>query len=230
MAGNNMLKILVVADVHGEFEKLSKLIDRMKEHSFDLVVCPGDFTDMYNTPEGFSQIDVSEMVVQKLLSLGKPVLCIPGNHEPYEILDVFDEYGVNLHGRLVKTKDMEFIGFGGAATPFNTKFEPTEDEIKTALEMKAGERKGRFVLVVHNPPFGTKLDRTEAGEHVGSKAVREFIEKEKPVLAISAHIHEAGGVDRIGKTTLFYPGVSYEGFYGLVEIGKGKVSCEIKKA
>ena len=223
-----MLKILVIADVHGEFEKFSRMADKMREHDFDLVICPGDFTDMYNTPEGFSQLDVAEMIVQKLLSFGKPVLCIPGNHEPYDILDVFDEYGVNLHERLKKIKDFEFIGFGGAATPFNTKFEPTEEEIKKALEAKAREAKGRTILIVHNPPFGTNLDKTETGEHVGSKAVREFIEKEKPVLAISAHIHEAGGIDRLGQTTLFYPGASYEGFYGLVEIDKD-VKCEIKK-
>lgn len=223
-----MLKILVIADIHGEFENFSKTIDKIREHDFDLVICPGDFTDMYNTPEGFSQLDVAELIVQKLLSLGKPVLCIPGNHEPYEILDVFEEYDVNLHGRIRKIKEFEFIGFGGAATPFNTKFEPTEEEIKVMLEAKAKDVKGRFILVVHNPPFGTNLDKTETGEHVGSKAVREFIEKEKPVLAISAHIHEAGGIDKLGKTTLFYPGVSYEGFYGLVEIDKD-VKCEIKK-
>lgn len=223
-----MLKILVVADIHGEFERFSRMIDKMREHDFDLVVCPGDFTDMYNTPEGFSQLDVAEMIVQKLLSLGKPVLCIPGNHEPYEILDVFDEYDVNLHERVRKVKDFEFIGFGGAATPFNTKFEPTEEEIKRALEAKVRDVKGRLILVVHNPPFGTDLDKTETGEHVGSKAVRGFIEKERPMLAISAHIHEAGGIGKLGQTALFYPGASYEGFYGLVEIDKD-VKCEIKK-
>jgi hypothetical protein len=223
-----MLKILVIADIHGEFEKFSRMVDRMREHDFDLVICPGDFTDMYNTPEGFSQLDVAELIVQKLLSFGKPVLCIPGNHEPYEILDVFEEYDVNLHGRVRKIDEYELTGFGGAATPFNTKFEPTEEEIKQALGAKVKEVRGKFVLVVHNPPFGTNLDKTEAGEHVGSKAVREFIEKEKPILAISAHIHEAGGIDKLGKTALFYPGASYEGFYGLVEIGD-EVKCEIKK-
>jgi len=87
---------------------------------------------------------------------------------------------------------------------------------------------GKFILITHNPPFGTNLDRTETGEHVGSKAVREFIEKNKPILAISAHIHEAGGIDKLGDTVLFYPGVAYEGKYGLVSINK-EIKCEIKK-
>ena len=223
-----MLRILVIADVHGEFEKFSKLVDSIRSRDFDLVICPGDFTDMYNIPEGFSQLDIAELIVQKLLSLGKPVFCIPGNHEPYEIVEVFDDYGVNLHEKTRELKGYEFVGFGGAATPFNTKFEPTDEEIDAALEKRVKDVKGKFILVVHNPPLGTKLDKVETGEHVGSKAVRKFIEKEKPLLAISAHIHEAVGIDKLGNTTLFYPGASYEGYYGLVEIDK-EVKCEIKK-
>lgn len=223
-----MLKIMIIADIHGEFERFSRIIDKVERNDFDLVICPGDFTDMHNTPEGYSQNDIAEIVVQKLMSMGKPLLCVPGNHEPYEILEIFDEYGVNLHGRVKKVKGHEFVGFGGAATPFNTKFEPTEEEIKNALNRAVKGIKGKFILVTHNPPYGTKLDTTETGEHVGSTAVREFIEKNKPVLAISAHIHEAGGVDKIGDTTIFYPGVAYEGLYGMVEIGKD-IKCEIKK-
>ncbi len=223
-----MFKIMVVADIHGEFEKFSRIVDKTKEHDFDLVICPGDFTDVFNTPEGYSQVDITELILQKLLSFGKPVFCVPGNHDPYDTLDLLDEYNVNIHGRVKKLKGLEFVGFGGAATPFNTKFEPTEEEIKETLDKRANDIKGKFILVTHNPPFGTNLDKTETGEHVGSKSIREFIEKNKPLLAISAHIHEAGGIDKLGETTLFYPGVAYEGYYGLVEVGK-EIKCEIKK-
>jgi len=223
-----MLKILVVADVHGEIEKLSEFLSAFKERDFDLVLCPGDFTDMFNTPEGYSQTDVAELVLQKLLSLGKPVLCIPGNHEPYEILDLFDEYDVNLHARSRKFKGFKFIGFGGASTPFNTKFEPTEGEIKENLWKFKSSSKGRAILMTHCPPYGTKVDKTETGEHVGSKVIRNFIEREKPILAISAHIHEAGDIDKIGKTTIFYPGAIFDGSYGMVTIDR-EVKCEIKK-
>jgi Icc-related predicted phosphoesterase len=223
-----MTKIMVIADIHGEFEKFSRMIDSMRNEDFDMIICPGDFTDMHNTPEGYSQMDIAEIVVQKLLSFSKPVFCVPGNHEPYDILDIFDEYNVNVHMNHKKMKDLEFVGFGGAATPFNTKFEPTEDEIREGLDIVMKRVKSKFVLVTHNPPFGTKLDSTETGEHVGSKSVRDFIERNKPLLAISAHIHEAGGTDRIGNTTLFYPGVAYDGYYGIIEIGK-EVVCKIKK-
>ncbi|MHC1587328.1 MAG: metallophosphoesterase family protein [Candidatus Syntropharchaeia archaeon] len=223
-----MLKILLIADVHGEVAKLSEFLTHFKEKDFDLVLCPGDFTDMFNVPEGYSQMDIAEIVLQKLLSLGKPVFCVPGNHDPYEILDLFDEYEVNLHARSEKFRGFRLIGFGGALTPFNTKFEPTEEEMRESLSKLAGKRREKTILLTHSPPYGTVLDKTENGKHVGSKAVREFIEKEKPVLAISAHIHEAGGVDRIGNTTAFYPGPLFEGSYGMVKIER-EVRCETKK-
>lgn len=224
----NMVKIMVFADIHGEFEKLSEMIDKISDRDFDAVVCPGDFTDMHNVPEGYSQMDIAEIVVQKLMSFGKPLFCVPGNHEPYDILDVFDEYGVNVHMNHKKLGDFEMIGFGGAATPFNTKFEPTEKEIEEGLECLSKRLKGRFILITHNPPYGTVLDKTETGEHVGSESVRKFIEKSKPVIAISAHIHEAGGKDSVGKSVLFYPGAVYEGYYGKITISD-KIECDIRK-
>jgi Icc-related predicted phosphoesterase len=223
-----MLKILVIADVHGEIEMLSKFLRKFDKKNFDLVLCPGDFTDMFNTPEGFSQTDVAELVLQKLLSLGRPVLCIPGNHEPHEILEMFDEYSVNLHAKSRKFNGFEIIGFGGATTPFNTKFEPSEEEIKESLSRIRTPQKTKTILLTHCPPYGTKVDKTETGEHVGSHAIRKFIENRKPILAISAHIHEAGGIDRIGETAIFYPGAIFDGFYGVATIDK-EVKCEIKR-
>ena len=33
------------------------------------------------------------MVVQKLLIPNKPLLCVPGNQDPFEIVEMFNEYG-----------------------------------------------------------------------------------------------------------------------------------------
>lgn len=224
-----MMKILVIADVHGEFEKLSKLVKKIKPADFDLVICPGDFTDMLNIPEGYSQEDIAELVIQELLAIGKPSLFIPGNHDPHEIIEIFDEYGSNLHCHPKSVGGMLFLGFGGASTPFNTKFEPGEEEIKESLGRMASHIKGSFVLVTHNPPKDTHMDKLPDGQHVGSAEIRKFIEAHKPLLAISAHIHENAGTDKIGNTTVFYPGALFEGRYGVVTIEGSKVTCELKK-
>lgn len=223
------MKILVIADVHGHYNKLGKVLDAAGR-SYDLMICPGDFTDMFNTPTDFSQTDVANLVVQKLLSANKPLFCVPGNHDPYEIVELFNEFGVNLHAGVRTFMGFDFVGWGGAATPFNTIFEPTEKETEAALDGLATKTKNPVVLVVHNPPKDTKADRIMTGQHVGSKVIRDFILKTKPPLVITAHIHEARAIDKLGESTVFYPGPAYEGWYGIVEIDAKGVRCEAKKA
>ena len=216
-----------MCDVHGEFQALGWVMDMAEKDKPDIVVCPGNITDMFKSPTEFSQLDVADVVVQKLLSLGKPVLCLPGNHDPFEILDVFGDYGVNLHGKRVDVGGVGFLGFGGAQTPFNTLFEPTEEEVAASLG-KLGTKQP-FVFVVHNPPKSTKMDKIASGEHVGSKAVREFVLSKKPVLTLTSHIHEAAGTDKLGGSVLFNPGPAFKGRYGIVDIEKGTVKCVIRK-
>jgi Icc-related predicted phosphoesterase len=224
------MKILIIADIHGHFDSVSDKLENINTSGFDLMLCPGDLTDMFNSPPGFSQMDVAEMLLQKLLAVKLPLYCVPGNNDPYETVDLFKEYGTNLHSTVRSLKGMKFMGFGGAETPFSSAFEPNEEEIAAGLErMGSDVKNNNFVLVVHNPPKGTKVDKTSDGKHVGSQAIREFIMKKQPLLAISAHIHESFAIDTIEKTTLFYPGPFYEGYYGVAEIKGEKVSCEIKR-
>jgi Icc-related predicted phosphoesterase len=222
------MRILVIADIHGYYEKAFEQLKKINTSKFDLMVCPGDLTDMFNLPPGFAQIDVADLLTQKLLAFHLPMFCIPGNHDPYEIIDVFNEYEVNLHDKVKVFKGTKFMGFGGAATPFNTIFEPSEEDIKKSLDGLGKEVKNNnFVLVVHNPPKNTRIDVVTNGDHVGSDVIRKFVEDRQPLLTISAHIHESPGIDKIGETTIFYPGPFYEGKYGVVEIkGKG-IKCEI---
>jgi Icc-related predicted phosphoesterase len=219
------MRLLVVADVHGKYQALQNIMDSVSGESFDVVIAPGDFTDMFDTPSNFSQLDVADIVIQKLLIPNKPLLCVPGNHDPYEILDVFDDYGVNLHGKTKKLSGVMFVGWGGAITPFNTLLEPPEEETREVLSRVLKGVTDPWVLVAHSPPKGTTLDMVKTKTHVGSSAIREAISRKKPALALSAHIHENSGTDKVDGTTVFYPGPAFNGFYGIVELGKGKVEC-----
>jgi Icc-related predicted phosphoesterase len=217
------MRILVVADVHGKFELASEILEKIKE-DYDILICPGDFTDIFNVPQGFSQENIADMVVQKLLATNKPAFCVPGNHDPFEILEIFNEYDVNLHNKVREFGGIRFLGWGGAPTPFDTPFEPSEEETAEVLEKLGGKvNKNGFVLVTHNPPANTNLDKAVSGGHVGSGEIMKFIQGKQPILAISAHIHEAGGKDKVGNTTLFYPGPLFDGFYGIVDVENGKV-------
>jgi Icc-related predicted phosphoesterase len=67
------------------------------------------------------------------------------------------------------------------------------------------------VLVSHGPPRGTRCDMIGAGTHVGSRALRRFVELFQPPLVLAGHIHESPRVsssyrDSIGRTVIVNPG------------------------
>ncbi len=64
----------------------------------------------------------------------------------------------------------------------------------------------KTIYVIHTPPHNTSLDLTNLEVHVGSKAVKRFIEKEQPLMCLHGHIHESVGKEKIGKTIAINPG------------------------
>lgn len=91
--------------------------------------------------------------------------------------------------------------------------------IKSDLEeLTSGADLSRSVMLFHTPPYETKLDRAATDGksvdhvpldlHVGSIAVRRFIETRRPLLTLHGHIHESASItgswrDRIGSTLCF---------------------------
>jgi uncharacterized protein len=68
------------------------------------------------------------------------------------------------------------------------------------------------------PPYGTKTDMLYSGRSVGSKAVRAFIESRQPAICLCGHIHEAKGLDAIGKTQIINPGSLANGGYAVITL------------
>jgi Icc-related predicted phosphoesterase len=59
---------------------------------------------------------------------------------------------------------------------------------------------------MHTPPYDTVLDMLSpfagGGPHIGSKAVRAFIEKNKPYMTLHGHIHETVDFSRFFKQNI----------------------------
>jgi Icc-related predicted phosphoesterase len=88
--------------------------------------------------------------------------------------------------------------------------------IASDLEALAGrEPLSRAVFLFHAPPHGTRLDRAALDRvrvehapldlHVGSIAIRRFLEARQPMLALHGHVHESARLtgswrDRVGRT------------------------------
>ena len=62
-----------------------------------------------------------------------------------------------------------------------------ETDLQQALFCRCPER---TIYVFHAPPYGTHLDTLYSGRHVGSRAIRAFVQQQQPHLVLSGHIHK----------------------------------------
>ncbi len=91
--------------------------------------------------------------------------------------------------------------------------------IKEDLENLAGSAEtDNLIFLFHSPPYETKLDRAPLDGmkvdhvpldvHVGSIAIRRFVEDRQPLLTLHGHVHDSARLtgswkDRLGRTHMF---------------------------
>jgi len=220
------LNVLTIGDIHNDVENIINYADKLSMLDFDVIVCPGDFTDV--PPRGFTSVEIAKLIIEELRTFKKPILAVPGNWDD-KVLEYLEKEDMSIHGRGKVVGDVGFYGFGGAKTPFNTPLEPSEEEIEQGL--KKGFSKvsnARYkIQVTHIPPARTKIDTTYSGAHIGSEAVRTFIAENQPDVAVCAHVHEGKGTDEIGKTKLLNAGRFPEGYLGMISLKPQEVSVKI---
>lgn len=196
------MKILVVSDFHGSGEASRKAAFKAQQIHADVVVICGDITD-------FGSIQNAEKLLLPFAELRLPVLFVPGNCDPPTLVGVDMKNIWCIHGSCKTYSNAVFAGVGGCPiSPFNTPFEMTENEIMTVLNQSFNQCPSQpwRILVSHSPPKNTKLDMAFSGGHVGSSSVRKFIENNEFSIVFCGHIHEARGIDQIGKTVILNPG------------------------
>jgi len=202
------MHIVAITDVHGNGKNVLKLTEIVEGSDFDVLLIAGDITH-------FSGAETARKVLRPLIETGVPILAVHGNCDGRDVPELLDELGINLHDRRRELNGVGFVGIGGSnVTPFRTIWELTEDEIREILlrNYRPGD-----VILSHVPPRDTKVDRVRLGLHVGSGALREFIEENQPPLVVTGHIHEARGVDEVGETVIVNPGPLFRGYYAVIE-------------
>lgn len=78
----------------------------------------------------------------------------------------------------------------------------------------------RTIYVFHCPPWQTMLDRRTGGAAIGSRAIRNFIERYQPPLTLHGHVHESPTVsgawlEQISNTVAINPGQAQRGFHAV---------------
>jgi hypothetical protein len=202
--------IIAFGDVHMQPERAEKIPEIRQA---DCVVVNGDLTIRGGRPEALSVLDV-------LSSLNRSVYAHIGNMDKADVDLMFTEMGINLNGRGVRAGDVGLFGLGGSPpTPFDTPSEFSEQELEATLrrayeEVKEARAK---ILFSHPPPLNTRLDRVRSGQHVGSFAVRGFLEETDCMACVCGHIHESAGTDRVGSALVINPGMLAQGGYARIE-------------
>ncbi|KPJ74129.1 hypothetical protein AMJ52_01840 [candidate division TA06 bacterium DG_78] len=193
------MKIFAITDMHGR-QHFNETIAQEMLH-VDIIVIAGDITHFGGEKE-------ANAVIQSIKNVNNSIVAVSGNCDHDGVNVALNSHGVNIHGTCKIINKIMFCGLNGSnKTPLYTPQEYTEREIERLLgKYKKKPEAHLHVLISHTPPIKTEVDKIFLGLHVGSKALRTYIEKSQPNLVICGHIHEARGVDKIGSTLIINPG------------------------
>ncbi len=193
MAQEKKLRILAAGDLHGDSELAKKLAEKAEKENVDLVVLLGDI-------HGQTE---SKGLIYPFKKIGKKVVFVPGNWDTtLEANTLTEIYGItNLDAKYAIYDDVGILGVG------NPNFQMNIDESKSIKKLREnfGKVKTRKRILISH--LHAKNTRAEFSGIKGSKALRQAIDEFQPDLFLSAHIHEAEGLEeKIGKTTLINVG------------------------
>ncbi|HSD25012.1 MAG TPA: metallophosphoesterase family protein [Solirubrobacterales bacterium] len=192
------MRLLAFSDLHRDLDQAGSLVERSSD--FDAVIGAGDFASVH---EGL------EETIDALKPISVPTVLVPGNNETEAALRAACEgweSATVLHGEGTEIDGTQFFGLGAGIpiTPWDWSFDLDEEQ---ASERLAACPEGA-VLVVHSPPRG-HCDTSSSGDHLGSEAILEAIERKRPSVAVCGHIHEAWGAeDEVGSTKVINLGPS----------------------
>ncbi|MCJ7633923.1 metallophosphoesterase [Candidatus Bathyarchaeota archaeon] len=218
------MRLLIISDIHGHLENICVLSDIIKRDLPHALVICGDITH-------FGDLANASIILKEFANLAATFF-VPGNCDPPQLAaQLILEGATNIHGRCLGLPEINLLGIGGSIpTPFGTPFEITDNEVSKILDIAQKNCSGNrsMILISHNPPYNTKADATFIGNHVGSKSIRNFIEKTSPALTICGHVHESRAIDSLGATTIVNPGPFHKGYFALAEIGE-KISVKLEE-
>lgn len=170
-----------------------------------------------------------ELAEERAKPLGIDVYIQPGNDDDPAVLDGLQSgFVVNPEGTVLNLKDevpMMSCGFSNP-TPWDSPRELEEAQLAAVYDQMAAQVRDFECAIfnLHVPPKDSTIDRApmldadlkpvvRAGEiqsfGAGSSAVREAIQKYQPILSLHGHIHESGGMAKLGRTVAINPGSEY---------------------
>jgi hypothetical protein len=217
------MRLVCFGDIHMALRAVERLGRELAEA--DVAILTGDITNFGDPPD-------AARVVDAVRRHCPTVLAVTGNLDMPWVIDAFRAEGISLHGEGRRFGDLGVFGCGGSnVTPMDTPTEFEEHELEATLEAGhavVADAPCRL-MICHTPPHDTAVDRLVNGTPVGSAAVRRFIERHGPDVAVVGHIHEGRGTDRVGETTVVNPGALRDGGYVVLDYDAGTLSATLRR-
>ncbi len=217
------MRLIALPDLHGDIRRLDDLADHLS--AVNVVLLVGDLADA-------SGALGAAKVVDAIRRFNPSILAIPGNWDDPDVGAYLIREGISLHRRHVIVNQIAFAGAGGSLpSPARTPNEVTETELQSnlAAAVVGLDAQVQIILVCHQPPIRTLNDQIDQQTHVGSRAVRAFIEATQPLTCFTGHIHEGVGIDTIGRTKIVNSGPLWKGGYAYAEITREEIKIECRQ-
>ncbi len=187
--------ILAAADLHYRLPHYDWLLERASD--FDVVALPGDHIDLAGSVPVEAQTVVLTSYLQRLAAV-TTLLTTSGNHD----LDGPGIHGEQVPSWLQRAGRTGLHVDGSAVDIDGVRFSlcpwwdgpVTKAEVDAQLERDSVDRPDRWVWLYHSPPGGTGLCRTGKREFPDPD-LEAWIERWKPDLVFTGHIHQAPWVD-----------------------------------
>ena len=191
------MRVLAVADIHGNHAVYRWLASLVVPTSAELVLLAGDLFGFY---DGFDSIEEAQRAEARdihalLATLGVPVFYIMGNDDWMDLGEAGPTV-VPLNMRRVEHGSFNFVGYQHTLPFMGGPFEKTEEEIAADLDQIIELIDERTVLLTHGPAEGI-LDLGIADRHAGSASLARAIEAKQPRAHIHGHIHRCFGREGI---------------------------------
>ncbi len=208
------MRFLALSDIHNSVKRFRGILESQKP--YDGILIAGDLTThgtVADIRDIFADINTYSLFV----------FCVAGNMDSVDIDQELLRLGYGIHSTGVIVNSIGICGVSAAPwSILHTPYEVGEEEIFKNLKKgwSSIENAQWKIILSHTPPRGTTVDKVRFGAHVGSTALRSFIEEYQPNLVVCGHIHEASGVDRINNTLILNCGSVADGKFSIVEIDK----------
>lgn len=209
------MRALCFNDLHKTVTAAERLAERAVAENVDVLLSAGDLAiDFVHVPA----------LYDALASAGRPVLCVPGNHDgAAQYAGNLQRVGlVDVDGQRVEVAGVSVVGWGyrwaapspaapGWRAPTESQLGlPPDPDLRGVSELVTGVDPRRTVLLCHIPPWGVKVARTETND-LGDRSLRKWVDAHQPAAVVCGHVHHRGPMtSRVGNTLVVNGGL--EGF------------------